>query len=49
MKKKSASQKLKDLDHVEAAFKKMDKDGDGYIDWEEFKQVRVFHHIRVKD
>ena len=30
----------KELDRVEAAFKKMDKDGDGYIDWEEFKQVQ---------
>ena len=26
-------------DRVEAAFKKFDSDGDGYIDWEEFKQV----------
>ena len=30
----------KELDRVEAAFKKTDKDGDGYIDWEEFKQVQ---------
>ena len=29
----------KDLDKVEAAFSKLDKDGDGYIDWEEFKEV----------
>ena len=29
----------KDLDKVEAAFRKLDKDGDGYIDWEEFKEV----------
>eukprot|EP00092_Neocalanus_flemingeri_P020601 GFUD01022320.1.p1 GENE.GFUD01022320.1~~GFUD01022320.1.p1 ORF type:complete len:280 (+),score=121.79 GFUD01022320.1:124-963(+) len=27
------------MDRVEAAFNKLDKDGDGYIDWEEFKQV----------
>ena len=42
LKKKSSSQEMKlekELDRVEAAFKKMDKDGDGYIDWEEFKQV----------
>ena len=24
---------------VEAAFRKFDTDGDGFIDWEEFKQV----------
>ena len=28
------------MDRVEAAFKRFDTDGDGYIDWEEFKQVR---------
>ena len=28
------------MDRVEAAFRKFDSDGDGYIDWEEFKQVR---------
>ena len=28
-----------DMDRVEAAFKKFDTDGDGFIDWEEFKQV----------
>ena len=42
MKKKCSSQEMKlekVLDKVEAAFKNMDKDGDGYIDWEEFKQV----------
>ena len=42
LKKKSSFQEMKlekELDRVEAAFKKMDKDGDGYIDWEEFKQV----------
>ena len=27
------------MDRVEAAFRKFDSDGDGYIDWEEFKQV----------
>ena len=43
LKKKSSSQEMKlekELDRVEAAFKKMDKDGDGYVDWEEFKQVK---------
>jgi len=42
MKKKSSCQKSKlekNLDKVEIAFKSMDKDGDGYIDWEEFKEV----------
>ena len=29
----------KDLDKVESAFRKLDQDGDGFIDWEEFKQV----------
>ena len=29
------------MDRVEAAFRKFDSDGDGYIDWEEFKQVKV--------
>jgi Ca2+-binding EF-hand superfamily protein len=37
---KEAERKFKsDLDKVEAAFRKLDKDGDGYIDWEEFKEV----------
>lgn len=27
------------MDRVEAAFRKFDTDGDGFIDWEEFKQV----------
>jgi len=27
------------MDRVEAAFHKFDTDGDGFIDWEEFKQV----------
>ena len=33
------------VDRVEAAFEKFDKDGDGFIDWEEFqevKQVRIW-------
>ena len=29
------------LDRVEAAFNKFDTDGNGYIDWEEFKQVMI--------
>ena len=37
---KAAERKFKgDLDKVEAAFRKLDKDGDGFIDWEEFKEV----------
>lgn len=28
-----------DIDRVEAAFRKFDTDGDGFIDWHEFKQV----------
>jgi Ca2+-binding EF-hand superfamily protein len=30
-----------DLNRVEAAFRQFDTDGDGFIDWEEFKQVRI--------
>ena len=30
-----------DLDRVEAAFRRFDTDKDGFIDWEEFKQVVV--------
>ena len=30
-----------DLDRVESAFRRFDTDGDGFIDWEEFKQVRI--------
>ena len=43
LKKNSLSEEKKmeaELDRVEVAFSKLDKDGDGYIDWEEFKQVR---------
>ena len=37
---KEAERKFKsDLDKVEVAFRKLDKDGDGFIDWEEFKEV----------
>ena len=28
---------------IVAAFKKFDKNGDGVIDWEEFKQVRIIY------
>ena len=28
-----------DKDRVEAAFSKFDTDGNGYIDWDEFKEV----------
>ena len=34
---KEAERKFKsDLDKVEAAFRNLDKDGDGFIEWEEF-------------
>ena len=40
MRKKSPKKMLKDdLDRVEAAFVKLDTDGDGFVDWEEFKHV----------
>jgi hypothetical protein len=32
------------MDRVEAAFKRFDTDGDGFIDWEEFKQVWFGSH-----
>ena len=30
-----------DKDRVEAAFSKFDTDGNGYIDWDEFKEVTL--------
>ena len=39
---KEADRKFqRDLDKVEVAFRKMDKDGDGFIDWDEFKEVMI--------
>ena len=35
-----------DLDKVEATFRKLDKDGDGFIDWEEFKQVEDIFRLQ---
>ena len=57
MKKKKENQGeaqfREDLDRVESAFRKFDVDGDGFIDWKEFKKVtqnmdseqarRIFH------
>ena len=34
-----------DLDKVEIAFRNLDKDGDGFIDWEEFREVKQDHSI----
>merc|ERR1712126_331630 len=41
LRKKSTEDKKiqEELLRVEEAFKKLDKDGDGYIDWDEFKEV----------
>ena len=36
----SSNIEAEEIDRVEAAFMKLDKDGDGFIDWEEFRQVR---------
>ena len=38
--RKQEKKKETAMDRVEAAFRKFDSDGDGYIDWEEFKQVK---------
>ena len=35
------------LERVEAAFRKFDLDGDGFVSWEEFKQVRKMVQERV--
>ena len=35
------------LDRVEAAFNKFDTDGNGYIDWEEFKQVIITIFVMI--
>ena len=35
----SSNIEAEEIDRVEAAFMKLDKDGDGFIDWEEFRQV----------
>ena len=29
----------RDIDRVETAFRKFDIDGDGFVDWEEFKEM----------
>ena len=40
MKKRTGRREVvEDLDRVEAAFIKLDTDGDGFVDWEEFKHV----------
>jgi Ca2+-binding EF-hand superfamily protein len=33
----------RELDRVELAFKRMDRNNDGYITWEEFTKVNMLH------
>lgn len=38
---------MEEMDRVENAFRKFDTDGDGFIDWEEFKQVLFYFVLKT--
>ena len=39
--KKNKKPKTENVDRVERAFRRLDINNDGYIDWEEFKKVHI--------
>ena len=40
---------MEEVDRVENAFRRFDTDGDGFIDWEEFKQVQFYFVLKKPD